>query len=267
MQKPVIERAVLSIAGSDSCGGSGIQADMNTFAAFGVYGASVITAVTARNTLEVRAVEPVSDRLILDQVESVMEDLPISAIKIGALPSVAGISVLGELLSSLNPRIPVVVDPVVIEPRGKELGGEVILEALQNHLFPLATLITPNREEAEILTGKKILCMADMESAARELLAYGSVGVFLKGGSFGSREMIDLLLTGEGTTTYTHRSFEGLFHGTGCALSSAVAAGLARGRALDEAVREAVDYVQQCLGHSRAPMKGRAGLLGFHPNN
>ena len=79
--------------------------------------------------------------------------------------------------------------------------------------------------------------------------------------------MIDLLLTGEGTTTYTHRSFEGLFHGTGCALSSAVAAGLARGRALDEAVREAVDYVQQCLGHSRAPMKGRAGLLGFHPNN
>jgi len=267
MQKPFIERSVLTIAGSDSCGGSGIQADLNTFAAFGVYGASVVTAVTARNTRAVRAVEPISDQMIVDQVESVLEDLPISAIKIGALPSVAGIAVLGELLSLLNPRIPMVVDPAVIEPRGKELGGEVILEAVQNHLFPLATLITPNRQEAEILTGRKIHCMEDMKSAAHELLALGSSAVFLKGGTFETPEITDLLLTEAGFESFSHASFKGRFHGTGCALSSAVAAGLAMGWELSAAVREAVEYVQQCLGHSRTPVTGRAGLLGFHPSS
>jgi len=267
MKTSVIERSVLTIAGSDSCGGSGIQADLNTFAAFGVYGASVVTAVAARNTIEVQAVEPVSDRMIVSQVESVMEDLPICAIKIGALPSVPGISVLGELLASLNPPIPMVVDPVVIEPSGKELGGEIILEALQNHLFPLATLITPNREEAQILTGRKINCMSDMEAAARELLQFGSEAVFLKGGKFETDEITDILLTRDKLFTYTHPSFKGRFHGTGCALSSAVAAELAKGTPLAGAVSSAVDYVQDCLENSRAPVKGRVGLLGYCPRN
>ena len=134
MQTPTIERAVLTIAGSDSCGGSGIQADMNTFSAFGVYGASVITAVTARNTIGTQAVEPVSDRMIIDQIESVLEDLPICAIKTGMLPSVPGIAVLGELLRQQNPRIPMVVDPVVIEPKGRKLTGDAALEAVENHV-------------------------------------------------------------------------------------------------------------------------------------
>jgi hydroxymethylpyrimidine/phosphomethylpyrimidine kinase len=262
MQTPVIERSVLTIAGSDSCGGSGIQADMNTFAAFGVYGASVVTAVTARNTVGIQAVEPVSDRMIVDQMESVMEDLPICAIKTGMLPSVAGIAVLGEILGQLTPRIPMVVDPVVIEPKGKELAGDTILEAVRNHLFPLATVITPNREEAEVLTGKSINSMEEMEVAARKLLELGPGAVFLKGGQFGSGDIIDILLTRNELFAFSHPAFKGRFHGTGCALSSAVAAGLAMGRALPEAVEDAVEYVQECLRNSLAPVKGRVGLLG-----
>jgi hydroxymethylpyrimidine/phosphomethylpyrimidine kinase len=267
MEKPLIDTAVLTIAGSDSCGGSGIQADLNTFAAFGVHGASIITAVTARNTVQVAAVEPVSDRMIVSQLESVLEDLPVGAIKIGTLPSVAGIAVLGEQLADLNPRIPMVVDPVVIEPQGKELSGEFILEALQGHLFPLATLITPNLEEAQVLTGIKISGIKDMEAAARELLSYGPDAVLLKGGKFDSPSITDLLVTREETMEYTHNAFPGVFHGTGCALSSAVAAQLARGVSLAEAVQVAIDYVQECLAASRAPVKGRAGLLGYCPRN
>ncbi len=267
MEKPLIDRSVLTIAGSDSCGGSGIQADLNTFAAFGVYGASVVTAVAARNTVEVAAVEPVSDRLIVSQVESVMDDLPIGAIKIGALPSVAGITVLGEHLAGLKPRVPMVVDPVVIEPKGKELSGEFILEALQNHLFPLATLITPNLEEARILTGMKIVNVHEMEDAARDLLRFGSEAVLLKGGKFRGPEITDLLVTREGTERFTHPTFPGIFHGTGCALSSAVAAQLARDVPLAEAVKIAIGYVQECLASSRAPVKGHAGLLGYCPRD
>jgi hydroxymethylpyrimidine/phosphomethylpyrimidine kinase len=265
MQAPVIERSVLTIAGSDSCGGAGIQADLNTFAAFDVYGASVITAVTARNTMGVQAVEPVSDRMIVEQMESVMEDLPIRAIKTGMLPSVAGIAILGDILEQQTPLIPMVVDPVVIEPEGKKLTNDTALEAIQNHLFPLATVITPNREEAEVLTGMSIRSMDDMEAAARELLSQGSYAVFLKGGRFGSDEISDLLLTSDSIRTYTHRAFEGRFHGTGCALSSAVAAGLAMDKPLQQAVKEAVDYVQTCLENSLTPMKGRLGLLGHKP--
>jgi len=267
MQTPVMERSVLTIAGSDSCGGSGIQADLNTFAAFGVYGASVITAVTARNTIDTQAVEPVSDRMIVSQMESIMEDLPICAIKTGMLPSVPGIAVLGAILGQLDPRIPMVVDPVVIEPKGRELTGDTILEAVQNHLFPLATVITPNREEAQVLTGKTINSMEEMEAAARTLLEFGSGAVFLKGGQFGKGEITDMLLTRDGLFTYSHPAFKGRFHGTGCALSSAVAAGLALDKALPEAVNAAVEYVQSCLRNSRAPVKGRVGLLGHKPRS
>jgi hydroxymethylpyrimidine/phosphomethylpyrimidine kinase len=171
MQAPEIEKSVLTIAGSDSCGGSGIQADMNTFAAFGVYGASVVTAVTARNTLDTQAVEPMSDRIIVDQIESVLADLPICAIKTGMLPSIPGIAVLGEILAQQKPHIPMVVDPVVIEPAGMELSGEMTLQAVRNHLFPLATVITPNREEAQVLTGMAIRNMKDMESGSHRLCA------------------------------------------------------------------------------------------------
>ena len=267
MQTPVIERSVLTIAGSDSCGGAGIQADLNTFAAFGVYGASIVTAVTARNTLGVQAIEPVSDRMIVSQMESVLEDLPIRAIKTGMLPSVAGIAILGDLLEQHEPRIPMVVDPVVIEPEDRKVSGEAALEAIQNHLFPLATVITPNLEEARVLTGLPIRNMDEMEAAAGRLLDRGPYAVFLKGGRFDGSDITDLLLTRDGARTYSHRAFEGRFHGTGCALSSAVAAGLALKKPLEEAVQDAVDYVQVCLQNSLAPVKGRLGLLGHKPRH
>jgi hydroxymethylpyrimidine/phosphomethylpyrimidine kinase len=238
---------------------------MNTFAAFGVYGASVITAVSARNTLETRAVEAVSDHVIVAQIECVLTDLPICAIKIGMLPSIPGIAVLGEILQQLQPGIPMVVDPVVIEPPGKKLSRDVTLEAIENHLFPLATVITPNLKEAEILTGMPIRNMADMEAAAHKLLGRGSAAVFLKGGQFRNNEIIDLLLTPDGVQTFKHASFDGLYHGTGCALSSAVAAGLALEKPLPEAVGDAVDYVQDCLRFSQTPVKGHLGLLGHKP--
>ncbi len=240
---------------------------MNTFAAFGVYGASVVTAVTARNTVDTQAVEPVSDRMIVSQMESVLEDLPICAIKTGLLPSVPAIAVLGELLAGIKPRIPMVVDPVVIEPEGRKLTRETTLEAVQNHLFPLAAVVTPNREEAEILTGMPINNMEDMEAAAKSLLEFGSGSVFLKGGNFGGDEITDILLTRDGVHRFKHAVFAGRFHGTGCALSSAVAAGLALEVPLTDAVGDAVDYVQDCLRNSIAPIKGRLGLLGHSPRS
>jgi len=265
MQTPVIENSVLTIAGSDSCGGAGIQADLNTFSAFGVYGASVVTAVTARNTLGVKAIEPVADRMIVAQIEAVLEDIPVRAIKIGMLPSVAAIAILGELLERHEARIPVVVDPVVIEPEDRKVAGDTALEAIQNHLFPLASLVTPNLDEARVLTGLPIEDMDGMHTAAQALLDRGADAVLLKGGDFDGEGITDLLLTPDGAQTFTHRSFAGRFHGTGCALSSAVAAGLALDKSLNEAVQDAVDYVQACLANSLAPVKGHLGLLGHKP--
>lgn len=265
MNMPVIERSVLTIAGSDSCGGAGIQADLNTFAAFGVYGASVVTAVTARNTLGVQALEPVADHMIVAQMESVLADLPIRAIKIGMLPSVAAIAILGERLAEQERPVPMVVDPVVVEPEERKLSSDTHLEAIRNHLFPLAELITPNLEEASGLTGLPIGNMEEMENAAKALLDQGARAVFLKGGRFDGAEITDILATGNGITAFTHAAFSGRFHGTGCALSSAVAAGLALDRSLPEAVQEAVDYVQACLENSQAPVRGRLALLGHKP--
>lgn len=265
MNTPVIERSVLTIAGSDSCGGAGIQADLATFAAFGVYGASVVTAVTARNTLGVQALEPVSDHMIVAQMESVLADLPISAIKIGMLPSVAAIAILGASLKGQGQPVPLVVDPVVVEPEERKLSNDTHLEAIRDHLFPLATVITPNLAEAVGLTGRAIGSMDEMEDAARALLDQGAQAVFLKGGHFGGTDITDILLTPSGVQRYTHRAFSGRFHGTGCALSSAVAAGLALGKSLPEAVQDAVDYVQACLSNSLSPVRGRLAILGHKP--
>jgi len=262
MHAPVIERSVLTVAGSDSCGGAGIQADLSTFAAFGVYGASVVTAVTARNTLGVRAVERISDRLVVAQIEAVLEDLPIRAIKTGMLPSVAGIAILGELLERQSPRLPLVVDPVVVEADDEKLTGEAALQAVQDHLFPLATLVTPNLEEAAVLAGMAIDSAARMQSAAERLLERGAAAVLLKGGRFENDVVTDLLVTPQGSRAFRHAAFPGRFHGTGCVLASAVAAGLALERPLEVAVEDAIDYLQSCLQDSVSAVSGRLALLG-----
>lgn len=265
MNTPVIERSVLTIAGSDSCGGAGVQADLATFAAFGVYGASVITSVAARNTLGVQALEAVSDRMIVAQMESVLADLPIRAIKVGMMPSVAAIAILGELLADQERPVPLVVDPVVVEPEERKLAGDTQLEAIRDHLFPLAAVVTPNLEEARGLTGLAIRSMAEMRAAAQALLEQGARAVFLKGGRFDGSDITDLLLTPGSVQPFRHRAHPGRFHGTGCALSSAIAAGLALGKDLPGAVQDAVDYVQACLENSRSPVSGRLALLGHKP--
>ncbi len=262
MQSPLIEQSVLTITASDSCGGTGIQADLNTFAAFGVHGATAVTAVAAQNTLGIQAVEQVSDRQIVAQIESILEDLPICAIKTGMLPSVAGIGILGEILAAQEPAIPLVVDPVVVSVSGIKLAGTTAFEALCNHLFPLATVITPSIREAIALSGMPIETVSDMEKAAAILLQTGPGGVLLKGRNLGRDKITDILLTPQGVTRFSHPARKDRYHGTGSTLSAAIAANLALGKTLEESVGQAVDYVQSCIANSVAPVSGHLGLLG-----
>jgi len=261
-QSPLIEQSVLTITASDSCGGTGIQADLYTFAAFGVHGASVVTAVAAQNTLGIQAIEAVSDRQIVAQLESVLEDLPVRAIKTGLLPSVAGIGILGDILISQEPAIPLVVDPVALSVHGRKLTGTTAFEALCDHLFPLAAVITPSIPEAEALTGMTIETLDDMVKAALMLLEVGPGAVLMKGRQLGGDEITDILLTPDGVTRFIHPARPERFHGTGSTLSAGIAANLALDQSLEESVSQAVDYVQSCIANSVSPVSGHIGLLG-----
>jgi len=251
----------LTIAGSDSCGGAGIQADLKTFAAFGVYGASVLTSVTAQNTLGVFAAESVKGEIVAAQLDAVLDDLPICAAKTGMLPNAAGIQRIAGRLALIAPRIPLVVDPVMVATSGAALADEPAMEALKEHLFPLAVLVTPNLQEAAILTGRQISNPREMEAAGREILKNGCSAVLMKGGHLSSTEMTDLLITADGVKSFSHRARPGSYHGTGCTLSAAITAGLARGQTLEEAVPCAIDFVQDCIRLSRQPLKGQIRLL------
>lgn len=264
MTQERLRRAVLTITGSDSCGGAGIQADIKTFKALGVHGATVVTAVSAQNSNGLRAMEKVPDDLILDQLEAVLDDLPIRAIKTGTLPSVVTIGILGEKLAKLSPRIPLVVDPVLLSTSGAKLAATTAVEAMRDHLFPMAALITPDLEEAELLTGLKINTVQDMEHAARSLLAFGSNAVLLKGGHLDGDELTDILVSSRSKRAFTHPASKGLYHGTGSTLSAAITAGLALGNGLESSVETAIKYVQACLHSSRIPARGNIRLLGHH---
>ena len=255
-----IETAVLTIAGSDSCGGAGVQADLRTFAAYGIHGASVITAVTAQNTVEVRATQAISPALIASQLEAVLDDLPICAIKTGMLPDAAAIERVADILESRCCHIPLIVDPVLVATSGAALTIEDTVSALQNRLFPLAALVTPNLVEARILSGAGADTRAT-DLAAR-LLAHGCGAVLLKGGHGDSPMMVDRLMTAAGETSFEHPALPGDYHGTGCVLSSAIAAQMATGVGLEEAVRFAIEYVQSAIADARLPLTGGLHLLG-----
>ncbi|MDX1556695.1 MAG: bifunctional hydroxymethylpyrimidine kinase/phosphomethylpyrimidine kinase [Xanthomonadales bacterium] len=175
--RPQLATAALTIAGSDSCGGAGIQADLRTFHSVGVHGASVVTAVTAQNTLEVSATESISATVIAAQLEAVLDDLPVRAIKTGMLPDAAAIESVSDIIERRCADIPLIVDPVLIATSGASLTVEDTITALLEQLFPLATLITPNRSEAQTLTGRE-----DPLEAGQRLLASGCGAVLLKGG-------------------------------------------------------------------------------------
>ncbi len=233
---------LLTIAGSDSGGGAGIQADLKTFAAHGVYGASVITAITAQNTRVVTEVEMATPEVIAAQIDAVFADIRIDGVKIGMVGGKAAIDVIANRLAA-HPGIPIVLDPVLAAESGADLLSPDALTELRDRLLPLATLVTPNAPEAERLTKIPVRDEEGQARAAR-FLAEGRVAVLVKGGHLDGDEMVDLLCTDGVLHRFVHRRITtSLTHGTGCALSSAIAARLALGEPLVEAVGGAIEFL------------------------
>jgi hydroxymethylpyrimidine/phosphomethylpyrimidine kinase len=241
----------LTIAGSDSGGGAGIQADLKTFSALGVYGASVITALTAQNTLGVQGVHDVPAAFIRQQMDSVLGDLDVKAIKIGMLSRQSTIRAVAEGLMK-SPDISVVLDPVMVAASGDLLLRTSAFKALKSVLMPRATVITPNLHEAAVLTGQPVAANEDeMEQQARMLHQAGARAVLIKGGHGSGSECVDILITAYGMQRYaTPRIDTPNVHGTGCTLSSAITAGLAKGSSLDAACRAAKAYITAAIAAS-----------------
>lgn len=237
----------LTIAGSDSGGGAGIQADLKTFSALGVYGASVITAVTAQNTRSVARVDPVSPAMIAAQIDAVFDDLDIRAVKLGMLGGPEAIDRVAECLAGRT--VPVVLDPVMVAKSGDRLLPAEALAALRSQLLPRATLLTPNLPEAADLLGCEMARdEGEMIRQAHDLRAMGAQSVLMKGGHAAGAECVDLLVTASGITRLVAPRIATLnTHGTGCTLSAAIAAGLALGMALDAALTRAHHYLQGAI--------------------
>lgn len=237
----------LTIAGSDSGGGAGIQADIKTFSALGVYGASVITALTAQNTRAVSMVEPASPAMIAAQIAAVFDDLDLRAVKLGMLGGPEAIATVAQGLAGR--AVPVVLDPVMVAKSGDRLLPADALDALRDRLLPLATLLTPNLPEAADLLGEPVAHDEDtMIRQGQALRAMGAQAVLMKGGHATGAECVDLLVMQAGVTRLpAPRQNTRNTHGTGCTLSAAIAAGLAQGRALPEAVTRAHAYLQAAI--------------------
>jgi hydroxymethylpyrimidine/phosphomethylpyrimidine kinase len=252
---------VLTIAGSDSGGGAGIQADLRTFASLGVHGLCVITAITAQNTREVRAIEPLSPSIVTAQLDAVFSDFDVRAIKIGMLATAGIVRTVAASLRR-HPRIKVVLDPVLVATTGARLARGDLAAPLRRHLLSRADLLTPNVPEAESLLGRKLRDASEFPAAAGELIDLGARAVLLKGGHLGGSRVSDLLATSDGALHwFRHARIAAEGHGTGCTLSSAVAANLARGDAMDLAVGKAIDYVHRALAAGYQPGRGRLRVL------
>jgi len=245
----------LTIAGSDSGGGAGLQADLKTFAAHGVFGASVVTALTAQNTVEIRAAEPVRPVLVTAQLDAVLDDLPVAAVKTGMLATAATVALVAARAGDL-PNL--VVDPVLVATSGQPLFECDAARAYLDHLFPHAAVVTPNLREAALLLGRQISTVDDVVAAAGELAASGAGCVVVKGGHLdagtgpdGRPEAIDVVwLAGEIRLLRAPRIDTGNDHGTGCTFAAALVAGLARGEALPAALHAAKSYVHAALAGS-----------------
>jgi hydroxymethylpyrimidine/phosphomethylpyrimidine kinase len=237
----------LTIAGSDSGGGAGIQADLKTFHSFHVFGTTAVTAVTVQNTVGVTGVHPIPPDIVEAQIRAVADDLRPAACKSGMLADATIIEAVARGLAAVS--IPAyVLDPVMVATSGDPLLENSAVDALRSELFPLATVVTPNLHEAEILTGTRIESEADMRRAAERILSDGAAAVLLKGGHLDGDEVIDLLLTESGERSWrASRLPVGNAHGTGCTLSAAIAAGLATGRSLEQAVESGIDFTRRAL--------------------
>lgn len=256
-------RAVLTIAGSDSSGGAGIQADLKTFAAHGVYGMSAITALTAQNTETVTGVFEVPAEFVGEQIDTVVADIPPDAVKTGMLSSAEIIGVVAEKVVQHGLRN-LVVDPVMVSKSGARLLREDAVEALRSRLLPLADVVTPNIPEAEDLLARTLATEDDIRRAARDIRAMGPRNVVLKGGHREGDVVTDLLFDGEEFHEYSGpRVHTTSTHGTGCTFASAIAAQLALGSAVPQAVRLARGYLQGALEHARPIGHGHGPLNHF----
>ncbi len=255
-----MEYAALTIAGSDSCGGAGIQADLRTFQRFGVHGASVVTAITAQNTLAVHATQSIDVENIEAQLLAVLDDIPVTAIKTGMLPDADVINTVCGVLRDRCRDIPLIVDPVLVATSGAALTVEDTIDALRQELIPLATVVTPNLEEAGRLdvesSGNR-----QPEDAARGLLELGCGAVLLKGGHGNTDMVTDRLFSGDKVLRFSHQSIPGDYHGTGCTLSAGLAALMAKGASLEDSTRQAIDHVHQAICNARLPLKGQLHIL------
>jgi hydroxymethylpyrimidine/phosphomethylpyrimidine kinase len=241
----------LTIAGSDSGGGAGVQADLKTFTALGVHGASAITCLTAQNPRRVLAVVPCPPRMVRQQIQAVFEALPPAAIKTGMLFSAEIIRAVADALPGKR-RTSLVVDPVMIATSGAALLKPAAVQTLCQRLLPLATLVTPNLDETEILAGRKIASVDDMRSAAREIQARYGCATLVKGGHLrGLREAVDIFFDGRTELLLSAPFIRGVStHGTGCTYSAAIAAALARGCDLSQAVVIGKRHVTAAIRHS-----------------
>ncbi|WP_312942260.1 bifunctional hydroxymethylpyrimidine kinase/phosphomethylpyrimidine kinase [Oscillibacter sp.] len=240
-------KTALSIAGSDSSGGAGIQADIKTMTINGVYAMSAVTALTAQNTTGVQGIFEVSPEFLAQQLDCVFTDIPPDAVKIGMVSSAGLIQVIAEKLRQYA-AVNIVVDPVMVSTSGARLISADAVDALKRRLLPLATLLTPNIPETEVLSGMKVECAADMERAAKAISdAYGCA-VLCKGGHQ-LNDANDLLYRNGETRWFNGRRIENPnTHGTGCTLSSAIAANLAKNYGMDESVERAKAYISEALG-------------------
>ncbi len=252
---------VLVIAGSDSGGGAGIQADIKAITALEGFAATALTALTAQNTKGVFGVHPVPPAFIRQQIAVVMEDIGADVIKTGMLGDVATIEAVCAALADYAPGVPLVLDPVMVAKGGHALLADDAVGVMRRRLLPLATVITPNLPEAEALSGMTIATVADMRVAASVLLALGVPAVLLKGGHLAGDELVDLLATPAGIEAFHSRRIDTMHtHGTGCTTASAVAAGLAQGMSLRDAVVRARAYVRAAIASAPGYGSGHGPL-------
>ena len=262
---------VLSIAGSDSSGGAGIQADVKTFASLGVYGTTAITAITAQNTEGVHSQLAITPQMVYDQILAVVDDLHPTVVKVGMLANADIALAVAEALEKYS--LPLILDPVIVSSTGHRLLSLDALDALKQRLLPMSMLVTPNIPEIEVLTGRSISSYHDKEQAALTLFGYGARAVLLKGGHEDGDQKSDILFinsqSGIESLTFTSETITTRnTHGTGCTLSSAIAAFIARGCDMVEAIREAKNYVAEAI-RSGADVEIGGGIgpvnHGFNP--
>ncbi len=252
--------SVLTIAGSDSGGGAGIQADLKTFTAHGLHGLSAIAALTAQNTQGVQAIHVPPPKFLRTQLDSVFGDFDIRAVKIGMLANAKVIDAVADALEEYRPKH-IVLDPVMVSSSGHALLEARAIRRLIERLLPLATVITPNIDEAALLLGHGIANDEEAEGALVGLLATGAKAVLLKGGHLSGSKVIDRLDTGKALYEFEHPRLKVSGHGTGCTLASAIAANLALNKALPDACAAAGDFVFNALKQAYSPGKGGLSVL------